>query len=147
MPRLLLAEQESLDERLEGEIRGVEVCAHDRARNDDDHASREYLALVGPVDLPQLAPAFRDEASPSRGGGGPRRLGDRLSRLSRPGALRDPVARGGLGLLPAARPALLSRRTSHAYLVSRWVVWRRHQRQYFFSSIRSGVLRLDFIDW
>jgi hypothetical protein len=33
------------------------------------------------------------------------------------------------------------------YRVSLWDVWRLHHGQYFFSSIRSGVLRLDFIVW
>jgi hypothetical protein len=33
-----------------------------------------------------------------------------------------------------------------SYLVSRWSVWRPHQRQYFFASKRSGVFRLDFCD-
>jgi hypothetical protein len=35
----------------------------------------------------------------------------------------------------------------HPHLVSLCGVWRPHQRQYFFSSTRSGVFRFDFVVW
>jgi len=39
------------------------------------------------------------------------------------------------------------RRLSDGQRVSRCAVWRPHHRQNFFSSIRSGVFRLDLFVW
>jgi hypothetical protein len=66
-----------------------------------------------------------------------RALADALLRL----LLRSGRALGAPALAPSL-PGVLSH-----YRVSRCAVWRPHQRQYFFSSTRSGVFRFDFELW
>jgi hypothetical protein len=60
--------------------------------------------------------------------------------------LRDRAVADRAGALGATRPPLRTRLPSH-YRVSRCAVWPPHQRQYFFSSTRSGVFRFDLLVW
>jgi hypothetical protein len=60
------------------------------------------------------------------------------------GAVRVALAVGAL--LLAALAAGLTGRTRHQR-VSLCAVCCLHQRQYFFSSTRSGVFRFDLFDW
>jgi hypothetical protein len=151
-----LAQQDALDERLEHEVRDVQVRADDSAGDEDDDGAGHDLALTRPVDLLQLGPALGDEATTPAAATAATRLC--LRRLRCRADLGLPLARAltdtllGLPLLllllllPVAA-ALLAGVPGHSYLVSRCAVCLPHQRQYFLASKRSGVFRFDFIVW
>jgi hypothetical protein len=148
----LLAQQEALDERLEHEVREVQVGPDDSAGDENDDGSGHDLALARPVDLLELGPALGDEAAASTAPSAAPGL--RLGRLRGGTDLGLALARAladtllGLALLLLLLPvtaALLAGASGHSYLVSRCTVCLPHQRQYFLASKRSGVFRFDFI--
>src|SRR5436190_15978279 len=142
---LLLPQQNLADELVEELVAEVEVRPDDHAGDDHDDRALDDLVLPGPLDLAELADRLGDE---------PLRAGERqlaAAGLARRGLKGGPdrrltaaVAHRALPRLPACA-ALRPAGASH-YRVSRCGVWRLHQRQYFLSSTRSGVLRFDFID-
>jgi hypothetical protein len=118
----LLPQQEALDERLEREVGEPEVGADDSAGDEHDDRARQDLALVRPLDLPQLGRGLGDEAAsaassaPSAGLGLRRLL--RGANLLLPGAsaLGNALLLGSCGApfaLSAAAAALLSSVSSH----------------------------------
>ena len=136
------------DEGLECKVGDPEVGADDRAGDDHDDRARITCYWLGHS-------TFFSSAI------------DSLTKRRKPppGTRRDPVWVFGTcaagrtvccgsaraGRRPAARRperdgagAVAAGCSSAIYLVSRCAVWRPHQRQYFFSSTRSGVFRFDF---
>ena len=65
--------------------------------------------------------------------------------ISRPLRARD--RSGWAGAWKSLRFRRVRDGRAKLYLVSRCRVWLPHQRQYFFTSKRSGVFRFDFWDW
>jgi hypothetical protein len=139
-------EENVADEPAQNGIRSVEIGTDDGDGDDDDDGRGEELALARPLDLLQLGRGLGNEdpeapAALTARAGLALRLADGLDfAAARAGAL------GGGRLLVLAAPATSGSALGH-YLVSRWRVWRPHQRQYFFTSNRSGVFRFDLFVW
>jgi hypothetical protein len=143
----LEAEEDVFDETGEREVGYPEVGAHDRDGDDDDDGRGEKLAPAGPFDLLQLAGGLAGESSEAAAALSPRsrlalRLADRLDLAP----ARASAVRSACGLLELGAATRAGAIAGHQR-VSRCTVCEPHQRQYFFASKRSGVLRFDFWVW
>jgi hypothetical protein len=143
----LKIEEDVADETAQHEVGGRQVGADDRDRDQDDHGGGEELTAPRPLDLLELRPGLAGERAEAAAALALRaRLALRLlDRANLASALSGALGGGG-GLEVASLAAARARRPSHQR-VSLCAVWRPHQRQNFFASKRSGVLRFDFCVW
>ena len=138
-----LSEKDVADEGPNQLVEAPEIGADDHHGDDDGHRALNHLGAVGPVDLVELGPRLANEAAARPGivldrGDGPTSAG--RSRLGNAARLtRSLLSRCATRVAPLP-PGLVG----HGYLVSRWIVWEPHQRQYFLNSTRSGEFRFDF---
>ena len=144
--RRLEVEENVADEARERKIGDPEVGADDRDGDDDDDGGGEELAAARPLDLLQLGGGLSDESAEAAlalplGAGLALRLADGLDLAP----ARARAIRGGGSLVVALR--LRRVRDGRAISGSRGGVCLPHQRQYFFTSNRSGVFRFDLFVW
>jgi hypothetical protein len=142
--RLELEVQEDVfDETGEGQVGDPEIGADDGDGDDDNDRRGEELAPAWPFDLLELADGLADEPAKASAA---LAAGARLALWLTDGLDLAPALAGPLGggrLLEARTLAARALGSRH-YRVSRCRVCEPHQRQYFFTSKRSGVFRFDF---
>jgi hypothetical protein len=142
-----LPEKDVADEGSDDLVDPPEISAHDRHCDDDGNGALDHLGPVRPVHLVELGPRLTDEPAAALGVVLDRSDGSAATRSR--GRLWDarPIARSRVARSAARIAPLPPGLVGHGYLVSRWIVWEPHQRQYFLNSTLSGEFRFDFSVW